>query len=100
MHLNKKHIPGVRRNHELCINNFQPNKHFHHRLARSVAMKIQVGLNPYTVHREASVELEWPTTLEGLHGTVQRTCVRVLAIGIRLHLLNLCLHVVKRQTAC
>ena len=59
MHLNKKkQIPGVRRNHELCINNFQPNKHFHHRLARSVAMKIQVGLNPYTVHREASVELE------------------------------------------
>lgn len=63
-------------------------KHYHH-----------MGSNPDTVHREASVELEWATALEGLHGTVQRTGVRVLPTGIRLHLLDLCLHIVKRQTA-
>ena len=59
-----------------------------------------VGGNPNTVDWEASVELEWTATLEGLHGTVQGPCVRVLAVGIRLHLLNLCLNIVKRQTAC
>ena len=59
-----------------------------------------MGCNPDAVHRETSVELEWATALEGLHSTVQRPCVWVLAIRIRLHLLNLCLHIVKGQTAC
>jgi hypothetical protein len=59
-----------------------------------------MGGNPDTVDWEASVELEWTATLEGLQGTVQGPCVRILAVRIRLHLLNLCLHIVKWQTAC
>lgn len=59
-----------------------------------------MGSDPDTIYRKAGVELEWATALEGLQGTVQRSSVRVLSIGIRLHLLNLCFYIIKGQTAC
>jgi hypothetical protein len=55
--------------------------------------------NPDTVDRKPSVELKWASTLQSLHGTVKRSSVRILSSGIRLHLLNLCLHIIKWQTA-
>lgn len=55
--------------------------------------------NPDAVDWKASVELKWTATLQGLQCTVKRPSIWVLSSGIRLHLLNLCLHIIEGQTA-
>lgn len=55
--------------------------------------------NPDAVDWKASVELEWTATFQGLHCTVKRPSVWILSSGIRLHLLDLCLHIIEGQTA-
>lgn len=57
-----------------------------------------VRSDPDAVNRETSVEFQRSSLFQGLHRTVERTCVWIFTLSVRLHFLDLCFDKVKWQT--